>query len=560
MSERLSAARRAALPAVSALVALAVTASLLGRGFVLSYDMVFAPTQPLVPDSLGLGSAPARSVPADAVIALLTHVLPGDIVQKLVLLLAFFLGPLGAGRLVPTGSTAVRLVAAVGYGWTPYLAERLFMGHWPYLLAYACLPWIAAAGLALRDGEPKAWARLVLWSAPAVLTPTGGLLAAGTALAAAGWRRSVPTLGIALALNAPWLVPSILLPGGALSAPGAVDQFGAHGENWGGALTAVLGLGGYWNSEVVPDSRALPLVPVITLAVTAAALVGCRDLVRRWGPALPALGGLGVVLALLTTVPWGADLLRWAVTTVPGAGLLRDSQKWVAWWALPLALGFALAVERAVRHLDRGRLAALGAAALLPVLTMPDLALGGFGRLAPVDYPADWTAVRATLLADDRPGDVLTLPLSTFRRFAWNDERTQLDPAPRILPRTTVIDDTVYVNGRPIPGEDPRVPGVRDTLAARGGLGALGFGWVLVEHGTPGAVDPAVLAPLTETFRGPWLTLYRVPGAIAAPPALGPPRAPVLVADSIALLIVTLGLLWLALPAGRLSEISRREE
>ncbi|WP_436493567.1 hypothetical protein [Actinokineospora sp. HUAS TT18] len=552
--------RRVALPAVSALLALAVTAPLLGRGFVLNYDMVFSPTQPLVPDSLGLGSAPARSVPADAVMSLLTHLLPGDIVQKLVLFLAFFLGPLGAGRLVPTQSTAVRLVAALAYGWTPYLAERLFMGHWPYLLAYACLPWIAAAGLDFRAGEPKAWARIVLWSVPAVLTPTGGLLAAGTALVAAGWRRVVPTLGIVLGLNAPWLVPSVLLPGGGLSAPDAVERFGAHGENWGGALTAVLGLGGYWNSEVVPASRALPLIPVITIGVTVVALIGCRDIVRRWGPGLPLLGGLGVVLALLTTVPPGAALVRWAVTAVPGAGLLRDSQKWVAWWALPLAIGFALAMERAVRHLSGGRLAALAAAALLPVLTLPDLAFGGFGRLATVDYPADWADVRAKLIDDDRPGDVLTLPLSTFRRFAWNDDRTQLDPAPRILPRTTVIDDTVYVDGHPIPGEDPRIPAVRTAIDTRGDLGALGFGWVLVEHGTPGEVDPAVLAPLTETYRGDWLTLYRVPGPIADPPDLGPPRAPVLVGDSIALLIVTLGLLWQALPAGRLSEISRREE
>ncbi|GAB3899027.1 hypothetical protein GCM10029964_084370 [Kibdelosporangium lantanae] len=169
---------RLVLPAVSAAISLLVLTPLLGHGFVLNYDMVFAPEQTLVPDSLGLGSALPRSVPADAVMAWATALVPGDIVQKLVLLLALFLAPLGAGRLVPTDSTATRAVAAVWYGWSAYLAERLFMGHWPYLVAYACLPWITAAGLAVRRGEPKAVARLVLACLPAVITPTGGILAA----------------------------------------------------------------------------------------------------------------------------------------------------------------------------------------------------------------------------------------------------------------------------------------------------------------------------------------------------------------------------------------------
>ncbi len=552
--------RRSALPTVSALLSLVIVGPLLGAGFVLNYDMVFSPTQPLVPDSLGLGSAPARSVPADAVIAGLTHILPGDLVQKLILLLAFFLGPLGAGRLVPTESTGVRLVAAVGYGWTAYLAERLFMGHWPYLLAYACLPWIAGAGLALRRGEPKAWMRLVAWSAPAVLTPSGGLLAAGTAFAAAGWRRALPTLAAVTVLNAPWWVPSILRPG--VSSPDAVSLFDARGENWGGAVTSVLGLGGYWNSEVVPASRELPLVPILTIAVAVAALLGCRELARRWEPAVAilGLGALGVYLALLGTIPFGAEILRWAVSEIPGAGLLRDAQKWVAWWALPLAMGFAIAMEQAVRHLPRRRLAALAAAALLPVVSMPDLALAGFGRLETVHYPQDWAEVRGILLADDRPGDVLTLPLSTFRRFGWNDDRTQLDPAPRILPKTTVIDDTVHVGGRPVAGEDTRLPPIRETLAAHGDLGAVGIGWVLVEHGTPGVVDPEVLEPLAERYRGEWLTLYRVPGPVDAATAVGPMRFPVLLADFSALLIVTVSWLWLALPTGRLSGLTRREE
>jgi hypothetical protein len=524
-------------------MALLVLAPLLGRGFVLTYDMVFAPRQYLLPDSFGLGSALPRSVPADAVVGLLTTVIPGDLVQQLLLLAALFLGPLGAARLVPTTSLATRLVAAVSYGWTAYLAERLVMGHWPYLLAYAAMPWIVSAGLDLRKrGNP---APLILACAPAVLTPTGGILAVGAAIVAAGPKWLKVTIPVALVLNAPWWVPAILHPGGGLSTSDGVTAFGARSENWAGPVVSLLGLGGIWNGEVVPASRANPLVPLFTLLTVAVALFGLRRLAERWGsPArsLTILGALGVLIAALPVVPGGELLLGWTMEHVPGAGLLRDSQKWVAWWALPLALGFALAVEKAHR-------AVVIAAIVFPVAVLPDLAGAAWGRLHTADYPTDWYRVRDILANDPRPGDVVTQPFSAFRQFSWNQYRTQLDPAPRFLPRATVIDDTLYVDGRPVAGEDPRARQVRDGTAT-------GIGWVLVEHGTPGRTDTDGLTPV---YRGEWLSLYRVPGATGAGPD-GPPRAPIVVADVTASALILISLLWLALPAGRLTTLHRRQQ
>jgi hypothetical protein len=550
---------RLVLPAVSAVLALLVLTPLLGRGFVLNYDMVFAPDQSLVPDSLGLGSALPRSVPADAVMSFATALLPGDVVQKVVLLLALFAGPLGAGRLVPTDSVAIRVVAAVWYGWSAYPAERLFMGHWPYVVTYACLPWIAAAGLAVRRGEPKALSKLILACAPAVLTPTGGIIATVLAVVCAGRRTLAVTLPVLVLLNAPWWLPSVLHPGGSLSTPDGVGAFTARAESWGSPVTSVLGLGGIWNSEVTPGSRAMPLMPLIILLSVAVALAGLRSLAPRWGVA-PArsfviLGAFGVVIAVLGTLPGGDGVLGWAVSHVPGAGLLRDSQKWAAWWALPLALGFAMGVEAAGRYLTN-RAALVSLAVLLPIITMPDFAWAGFGRMEVVAYPADWGAVRTVLASDDRAGDVLALPMSAFRQFSWNGDRTQLDPAPRVLPRTVVIDDVVYVGGRPVSGEDSRVAAIRQAVARHDDLGTFGIGWVLMEHGTPGSVDPSVLSGLQEVWSGPWLTLYRVPGTIAPPPA-GAPRLPVVAGDVCALAIVASSLLWLLLPAGRFKRSSR---
>ncbi|MEV6877233.1 hypothetical protein [Amycolatopsis sp. NPDC051128] len=547
--------RRLALPVLSAVLAFAVCAPLLGRGFVLSYDMVFAPRQYFVPDAFGLGSTLPRSVPADAAVALATTVVPGDIVQKIVLLLAIFFAAQGAGRLVPTEHLGTRLVAATAYAWTPYVAERLFIGHWPLLLTYACLPWIVRAGLELRKREPDALPKLILACAPAVLTPPGGVLAAAVAVVAAGAHRLRPTIAIAVVLNLPWLVPTFLNAGTTLSDPAGVTAFSARAESLGPALLSVLGLGGIWNAETVPGSRAMPLIPVLVLVTVAIAVAGLRTLAARWGTAparsLSLLGVVGVLLASLATLPGGDTLLTVATRHVPGAGLLRDAQKWVAWWALPLALGFALAIEVAAAKLrsPQGRVALVAAAVAFPLLTMPDLAWGGWGRLGTAQYPADWRAVAGVLDADDRPGDVLALPLSAFRGFGWNDDRTQLDPAPRALGRPVLMDDTLQVGADRVAGEDPRIGDVRAATSARE-LTAAGIGWILVEHGTPGEVDSRLLADATPVWSGDWLTLYRTPGV---PSVKAISWAPVLVANGVVPALLCVALLCRMLPMRTLS-------
>ncbi|QGK68902.1 hypothetical protein GIY23_04515 [Allosaccharopolyspora coralli] len=552
---------RRVLLAVSAALTVLVLGPLLGPGFALSYDMVFAPRQYLLPESFGLGEVLPRSVPADAVVAAATSVLPGDLVQTLVLAAAVFSAAYGAGRLVPTASVPTRVVAAVAYVWSAYFAERLFLGHWPLLLTYACLPWIALAALRLRRGQARAGARLVLATAPAVLTAPGGVLAAGVALACAGRRKVGIVLGVSAVLNAPWWVPSLLRGAETLSDPAGVAAFSARAESWGPAWLSVLGLGGVWNAEVVPDSRTGPLAPIFVLVTVAVALVGLRRLACRWGRpawALCVLGAIGFALAVLATMPMGEPLLAWAMQHVPGAGLLRDGQRWVAWWALPWALGFALGAELLAEYVrSRGRTAVLLGAALLPVVVMPDLAWAGWGRMEPVDYPADWYRVREILADDPAPGAVVTLPLSSFRSFAWNEHRTQLDPAPRVLPRSTVIDDRLRVGDAVVAGEDPRARHVRSASSAEN-LTEAGIGWILVEHGTPGRADPALLEDAAEVWSGPWLSLYRVPGDVTPTEIPRTQVVAVAAANGLAGGLMIGTLLWLGLPSGRLSRITRR--
>src|ERR1700689_5724323 len=95
----------------------------LRRGFLLSYDMVFVPREPFSAALPGL--APPRAVPSDLVVAAASRILPGDVVQKLVLLALFVLACAGAAALLDRRPPRARLAAGGFYAWNPHVGEGL---------------------------------------------------------------------------------------------------------------------------------------------------------------------------------------------------------------------------------------------------------------------------------------------------------------------------------------------------------------------------------------------------------------------------------------------------
>ncbi|GFJ92647.1 hypothetical protein Prum_062890 [Phytohabitans rumicis] len=274
---------RLLLHGTAALLVVAVLAPLATPGYVLAYDMVFVPRQPLRWDLIAPADALPRAVPLDTLVALVTQVVPGWLVQKVVLAAIVYAAAVGAGRLVPAERTLTRLVAAIGYVWTPYLAERLLIGHWGLLLCYAALPWLVAAA---KDRDLP---RLVLAAAVASVTPTGGVIAFATVCVLVLSRRRADLLAVAAtaALNAPWLLAALATSAGGRSDPAGVAAFAARGENWSGPLGALAGTGGIWNAQTAPDSRGSPLVPLVTVLLLALAVAGVSVLRRRWPPGSP---------------------------------------------------------------------------------------------------------------------------------------------------------------------------------------------------------------------------------------------------------------------------------
>ncbi|SCF33599.1 hypothetical protein [Micromonospora mirobrigensis] len=508
------------LVAVGLTVTALVLAPLAAPGYVLSYDMVFVPHQPWRAELVVPGDSLPRAVPLDALVSLAGQLAPGWLVQRVVLAAVLLLAVVGAGRLVPTRRPVTRAVAALGYAWTPYLAERLLIGHWGLLLAYGALPWLVGAAIGVRAGRPGSLRRLVPAALPAAVTPTGGLIALATVAVLVARRdaprRTVGAVGAVLLLNLPWLVAAALTRADGRSDPAGVTAFAARAENWSGWFGALAGTGGIWNAQTTPTSRSSPLAPVATVLLLGAAVLGLGALRRRWpgGAAvrLAALAAGGFLAASLGVLPGTAAALRWAVATVPGAGLLRDGQKFLVPYALLLALAVALGVERlADRVAERGAVVGgrvlVASALLLPLVVLPDLAYGVGGRLRPVRYPADWAEVARRL--DGRPGEVLSLPFGAYRAYPWNDGRTVLDPLPRYVDADVVVDDTLWVGDLRVAGENPRAAEVARVLTSGSPVAATGVRWVVVQRMVGDRrIDPAAMAGLREVYAGTDLTLY----------------------------------------------------
>lgn len=518
------------MPAYALTLALMVTAPLLAPGYLLLRDAVSTPKAYLTDAALGLTEAAPRALPQDFFVAVASHVVDGGVVVKLLLVAGLWLAGWGAARLadlvVPAAGLAGQFVAATLAVWNPYVAERLLQGHWSLLVGYGCLPWVAVAVLRLRGSggqersdrgsvseDATGWP-VLFWIAVAGLTPTGLMLAATVALACCAapgtgrpraWCAAV-SLGAAVLGALPWLVAPMLAGSLSSSQAAGVPEFAARAEPGLGTLGSLAGLGGIWNGQAVPDTRATLFALVATAVLLVVVVAGLPTAVRRPDARpLLLLAAVAVIApALMATGP-GLAAVEAVVRAVPGLGVLRDAQKWVA-LALPgYAVAGASAVVTVARRVPRGAAAAVCCLALVAVL--PDLAWGVGGKVTSVRYPPGWTTAATLVNADPRP--VVVLPQASMRHFPWAGDAPVLDPLPRWVSADVLTTGDLNIGGRTVPGEGTHARAVERLVLSGAGvdeLAAAGVGWVVVE----GRGGPSL--PLPVAFADDDIAVYRVGG------------------------------------------------
>ncbi|OAN35433.1 hypothetical protein [Mycolicibacterium iranicum] len=558
-----------------------MTAPLLRPGYLLLRDAVSTPRSYLSDAALGLTQAAPRALPQDFFVATASTVVDGGVVVKTLLILGLWLAGWGAARLaaavLPESGLPGQYVAATVAIWNPYVAERLLQGHWSLLVGYGCLPWVAATVLSLR-GAPKLHSTrenlrnsrvecsfgevcaLVFWLALAGLTPTGLMLAATIALACAlapgtgrpRWWCAGLSVGAAATAALPWLLASALSSGWAADQTAGVAAFAARAEPGLATFGSLASLGGIWNADAVPPSRTTLFAVVSALVLLGIVAVGVPQLLRRHAvvPLVIVAVAAVVVPALMATGP-GLSAVEAMIDTVPGLGVIRDGQKWVA-LAMP---AYALAGAAAVLTV-RPRVPALATAAVCCaalIATLPDLVWGVGGRVSPVRYPSGWTAAAAVVNAD--PAPVAVLPVDSMRQFAWAGDAPVLDPLPRWVRADVLSTGDLTIGGVTVPGDGSRARAIQQMVtsgAAPDELAAAGVGWVVVEGSGPAAPE----LPLPVAYRDDDLTVYRVGGDTPG----SPHRGIMLGAHAVWLGQLLLGLLGMAIAGLRSRHAHRRHQ
>jgi hypothetical protein len=533
----------------------------IGRGFMLSYDMVFVPSPPISAAVFGLTGGPPRAVPSDVVVAVLDLAVSADIVQKLILISIFALACSGAAALLatcfarvgrPVPSAPARLAAGVFYAWNPFVAERLLLGQWAMLLGYAGLPWVLRS---IYSGGRRIRLRCVaLALLPAAV---GGFSAMGiSALAAlpaavadggdrARVRRLATVLSVMGVLSLPWLIPALLVP--VHTDPAGVSAFAARADTPFGRAGSLLLLGGAWNAQTVPAGYGgIPAVAwlIVVLAAAAGYLLVARPCRICPGLGVGAMAGLAIAAIVLSGPSRAA--LRDLIAVWPGFAVLRDGQQYLAPLALADAVGMGAGVAWVTGSLkatisaaraprwggDAAGTAALRAASALgvmavlaPVLLLPGLAWGAAGRLHPVYYPADWLRARQLIDSDPVPGAAVLLPWAAYRRFAWNAGEAVLDPWPRLLHRQVIWNDALQVGQQTVTAENPAALRLNPVIAAAGpltaALGRAGVRYVVVDAGRllhrPGRslAAAARLPGASVLVASGDLVVFRLPGPAA---------------------------------------------
>ncbi len=449
-------------------VTLIILGPLLVPGYILTLDMPWVPHPPIPPIS-------NNTFFLQAALAGLSSIIPGWLVQKIILGGIIWLSGYGAHRLnlafqrYTLSQHKPLLIAAYFSGlWymiNPFTYGRFMDGQWLVLAGYALLPWftLAAAQFFAKPTMRRLsilllWVLTITWSSLhsiAIAALLGSVLFAYALYRNRHQRNKLHLLlrwtggfmVLAIVCNILWLVPYICGTSAPAATASGFDQrhdlsFRTVGHDWLPPAINVLTLHGYWGEtqhRFLLDQNIVPLWPLFTICLLVVVAFGFLTLWRK-NRALAlnagALLALTWLFALGTSTAFSAPMNQFMQDTVPFFAGYREPHKFTALLALAYSalggLGAAVLLTNITKRFQSFRLTASFMLLALPLIATPLLLWGGFGQLRAVQYPAGWYQVKAYL--ENQPSQVKTLVLPwhlyTGLDFAG---RTVASPAKRFL-------------------------------------------------------------------------------------------------------------------------------
>lgn len=522
-------------------------------GTLLYRDAVVTPRSYLNESALGLGELAPRAVPQDWLLAWCSPVIPGSLLARLLIIGALLAAGLGCAALTqllaPTAPTISTYVAATIAQWNPFVSERILQGHWSLLVGYAAIPWVIVLALAAQRHPHTLKKYLVLLigcCAIAGLTPTGSLYVLFTLIVTLSipsliqqplthqrlakrrltkrrltkrrWGLALAGLLIPLGTALPWLIVSFSFSSTLISDSAAVKIFAARAEPGLNTFGSLLGLGGIWNADAVPESRTGLWALGGTILLISIVALGIPQLWRR--KKVPAVSSLfflsiaGIGLPAFAATYWGTQVLHYFIENLPGFGLLRDTQKYVA-LAIPLySVAGGLAVVTLIKIFSQRKEKfmpqIIGCTIICAIfLIVPESFAGTKNSLKSVVLPEEFNQAAATITPHQ--GEVLLYPPGTYRCYGFT-AGPSLDPFPRLLSSSVLQTGELLIDGKAVDSQDNRASQA-ESLLSQGAtslqLAQLGVGWIIIE-GTVTEPASRTLRTLTPIFSGKNIKVYQL--------------------------------------------------
>lgn len=443
-------------------LSLVVMTPLLLPGYILTLDLVFTPHFPW-PQAL------TNTAPLEATLWLFTRILPGDVIEKIILFAILILSGVGMHKLIRSLAPDARRLAAYAagilYAINPFTYDRFMAGHWLFLLGYALTPLAVRSFVALairpsvRQGmRAGGWTALIVALSihHLLIIALIGLVAVVAGIAY--HRRTLPSLrtlafsalacfGMFLFLSNYWLIPA-LFGGSPLAA--AVTNFDAthfaafatDGGSLIGRVANVIRLQGFW-----AEAQQLYTLPQHVIAgwgglfliVWVVIGVGMASLWRRSRMLACLIGVITITGIILAS----SQLILWLSSLAPPLAGYREPQKFAALAALGYAVLFGFGAARLASRIRHPSMTPTVATILvtLPLLITPPMLWGFAGQLSPRHYPVAWHEANQYLIAATKPGEkTLFLPWHQYASYSFS-ERTIASPAAKFFEVPTVISD-----------------------------------------------------------------------------------------------------------------------
>jgi len=446
----------------SALGTIIVLWQMLLPGYVLTLDMVFGP-QASWPT---LSAFTTSSYPIEIFLYFTSFVLPGWLIQKIILLAIFFLLFYLPARFYlfaepkekSLGQTYAPYAVALFYVINPFVYERFMAGQWMILAAYCLMPafvfsvvdfyrrktWLSALAVFVWLFLIGLFSLHFLVMGTLIFTVSYILFLVWTMTLKQWpvfWSAGVKILSSALGfllISSYWLVPYTL--SAKSSALAVINQahwtaFRTAGDSLFGLVGNVVALYGFWpehepwiKSILFPKNNygwwLFFLVLTLVLVFLGARIGLYNSKTRRRSIFLAIL----FLLALIFSCGYGESIFKpITVYLFEHVGFwsgFRDTEKWSSLIALVYAMFAGLGIGYLV---DRCRSIELKnvfffSLCLLPLFYTPYILFGFWGQLKTVWYPDSWSQLN-NLLRADKDCKAIFLPWHQYYSLSFNNKK-----------------------------------------------------------------------------------------------------------------------------------------